>query len=100
MDIDVGEFILSIRLNASLRNPTPPADEAEEKARHDLSTLMVNARPKIEKLALVGLMSEMGWDEERITKAQDEMARQQEEAKATEEKGRAEKNVARRRARL
>jgi len=100
MDINVGEFILSIRLNASLRNTTPPADEAEEKARHDLSTLMVKARPHIEKLALVGLMNEMGWDAERIDAAQDEMERQQTEARETEEKGRAEKNAARRRARL
>lgn len=100
MDINVGEFILSIRLNASLRNIAPPADEAEEKARHDLSTLMVNARPKIEKLALVGLMNELGWDEKRIEAAQDEMARQQQEAIDTEEKGRNDKHVARRRARL
>ena len=100
LEVNVGEFILSIRLNTSIRYTAPPDGEDEEKVRHDRAGQLVDIREHQEQAAALNVMEALGWDEDRIKKAQRDMAHQAEEARRLEEEGRKEKHAARRRARL
>ena len=103
VELQLGDYVLSMRLHGSLRHLEPLGDEcseAEHQERLDLSRKFIKACEHAEQIAVVELCDQMGFDEETVKRMQEEHAKAQLEARELEEQGRAEKHAARTRARL
>lgn len=101
IEVNLGDFgLISGRMNFSLRNLKPPADEDEEKERHDRSRAFAEACVEAERVGIMKLCEILGFDEAEVKKIETELREAAEKRIAEEEQGRKEKNAGRQRAGL